>query len=183
MIERSLVILKPKAVSGGHMWEIISRFERIGLRIIAGNLIHADREMVWRHYPDDRVERVKWLGERWIENYKQFGMDIESDFGTQDAHEIGKTVRSWLIDMMTSDLVFVCVWEWPHAVEIIRKLVWHTLPLLANPGTIRGDYSYDSAYLANMERRPIDNLIHASGNKEEAEYEVSIWFPELSTNN
>jgi len=38
-------------------------------------------------------------------------MDIESDFGTQDAHEIGKTVRSWLIDMMTSDLVFVCVWE------------------------------------------------------------------------
>lgn len=179
MIERSLVILKPKAVNGGHMWEIISRFERVWLKIIAGNLVHADREMVSRHYPHDRTERITWLGEIGIKNYEKFGMDIEQDFGTQDAHTIGQTVRSRLIDMMTSDLVFICVWEGPHAIEIIRKLVGNTLPLLADPGTIRGDYSYDSAYLANMEHRPIDNLIHASGNKEEAEYELSIWFPEL----
>jgi nucleoside-diphosphate kinase len=50
---------------------------------------------------------------------------------------------------------------------------------MAPAGTIRGDYGYDSAYLANMERRPIDNLIHASGNPEEAVYEVNIRFPEL----
>ena len=179
MIERSLVILKPKAMSGGHMWEILTRSERVWLRILAGNLIHADPEIMWRHYPDHRVDRIKRLGEIGIENYEKFGMNIEEDFGTTDAHQIGTTVRRWLIEMMTSDLIFVTVWEWPHAIEIIRKLVWHTLPLLAAPGTIRGDYSYDSAYLANMEHRPIDNLIHASGDKEEAAYEISIWFPEL----
>jgi hypothetical protein len=38
-------------------------------------------------------------------------MNIMDDFGTQDAHEIGMTVRNRLIDMMTNDLVFVTVWE------------------------------------------------------------------------
>ena len=47
MIERSLVILKPKAVSGWHMWEIISRFERVWLKMIAGMLIHADGSYRW----------------------------------------------------------------------------------------------------------------------------------------
>jgi nucleoside diphosphate kinase len=31
-----------------------------------------------------------------------------------------------------------------------------------------------------MEHRPIDNLIHASGNPEEAAYEINIWFPEMN---
>lgn len=179
MIERSLVILKPKAVSGWHMWEIISRFERVWLKMIAGKLIHADPAVVHNHYPDDRIEFLEGMGNKSIESYAKFNMSVHDDFGTEDPHTIWLTIRQWLIEMMTSDLVFVTVWEWPHAVEIIRKLVWHTLPLMANPGTIRWDYSYDSSYLANMERRPIDNLIHASGNIEEAAYEVGIRFPEL----
>jgi nucleoside-diphosphate kinase len=44
------------------------------------------------------------------------------------------------------------------------------------PGTIRGDYSYDSSYLANTGGRPIKNLLHASGNKEEAVFEVDLWY-------
>jgi nucleoside diphosphate kinase len=46
------------------MGEIISRFERIGLKPIAGKLIHADREMVGRHYPEDRTEWIASLGKR-----------------------------------------------------------------------------------------------------------------------
>jgi len=180
MIERSLVILKPKAVSGGHMWEIISRFERVGLKIVAGQLIHADLDIVSRHYPHDRIEFIEGMGHKSIDSYAKFGRNIIEDFGTEDPHSIWLTIREWLMEMLTSDLVFVTVWEWPHAVEVIRKLVWHTLPLMANPGTIRWDYGYDSSYLANMERRPIDNLIHASGNIEEANYEINIWFPELN---
>lgn len=179
MIERSLVILKPKAVSGWHMWEIISRFERIWLKMIAGKLIHADADIAGRHYPDDRRSFLEGMGNKSIDNYAKFGMSVQDDFGTEDPHTIWLTIRDWLIWMLTSDLIFVTVWEWPHAIEIIRKVVWHTLPLLAAPGTIRWDYGYDSSYLANMERRPIDNLIHASGNEEEAIYEINIWFPEL----
>ncbi len=179
MIERSIVILKPKAVSGWHMWEIISRFERIWLKMIAGKLIHADANTAGRHYPDDRLEWIASLGKRSVEDNLKFGMNVIESFWTDNHHEIWMTVRNWLVDMISSDLVFVCVFEWPHAIELIRKLIGHTIPLIAAPGTVRWDFSYDSAYLANAERRPIDNLIHASGNEEEANYEVNIRFPEL----
>ena len=34
----------------------------------------------------------------------------------------------------------------------------------------------NSSYLANTGNRPIKNLIHASGNIEEAKYEIPLWF-------
>ena len=68
------------------------------------------------------------------------------------------------------------VLEGIEVVEIVRKMVGTTEPKAAAPGTIRGDYSYDSSYLANTGRRPIKNLLHASGNSEEAVFEVDLWF-------
>ena len=59
---------------------------------------------------------------------------------------------------------------------MVRKLVGSTIPLFAQPGTIRGDFSVDSPDLANREGRPVYNLIHASGDAEEAEREVKLWF-------
>jgi nucleoside-diphosphate kinase len=85
-------------------------------------------------------------------------------------------VRNWLVDYMYEGEVFAMVLEWAHAIEVVRKLVWPTVSLKAPVGTIRGDYSCDSVALANYERRPIKNLIHASGNKEEADFEVELWF-------
>jgi len=38
-------------------------------------------------------------------------MSIMDDFGTDDPHTVGMQVRNWLIEMMTSDLVFVTVME------------------------------------------------------------------------
>lgn len=142
-------------------------------------MIHAKPEIVWLHYPSDRVEFITGMGNKSLENYAKFGISAQDHFWTQDPHSIWLVIRDWLIEMMTSDLIFVTVWEWPHAIEIIRKIVWHTLPVMAAPGTIRWDYWYDSAYLASMSRRPIDNLIHASWSVEEAAYELSLWFPEL----
>jgi nucleoside-diphosphate kinase len=51
---------------------------------------------------------------------------------------------------------------------------------MAAPGTIRGEYSSDSPDLANEEQRPVRNLVHASGDPEEAEREIALWFPELA---
>jgi nucleoside-diphosphate kinase len=56
--------------------------------------------------------------------------------------------------------------------------VGKTLPIFAEPGTIRGDWSTDSPTLANLEQRPVRNLVHASGTVEEAEFEVRLWFRE-----
>ena len=63
-----------------------------------------------------------------------------------------------------------------HVVEMVRKLVGPTMPSQAEMGTIRGDFSVDSATLANVQKRAVHNLVHASGNIEEAEKEIALWF-------
>ena len=81
-----------------------------------------------------------------------------------------------LVDSMRAGPVIAMVLEGPHAIEVVRKIRGHTLPQKAMPGTITGDYSFDSSYVANKANRPIKNLVHASGNVEEAEFEIGLWF-------
>jgi len=49
-VERTLIIVKPDAVQRGLIGEVISRFERRGLRIAAMKLMHIDRNLAARHY-------------------------------------------------------------------------------------------------------------------------------------
>ena len=65
-----------------------------------------------------------------------------------------------------------------HAIDNVRMIAGNTLPVFANPGSIRGDYSIDSPALANARQRAVRNLIHASGSVEEAKYEAELWFKE-----
>lgn len=175
--QQTLVILKPDAVSRGIMGEIVSRFERVGLKMVAGKFMQVSRELADKHYPASRKEFIEGMGNKTRENYADLGLDLSTDFGDKtDAHSIGMVIREWLVEMITSGPVFVMVWEGPHAVELVRKLCGHTLPLKSAPGTIRGDYSYDSSALANFGKRPIKNLMHASGTIEEAAFEVKLWF-------
>jgi len=175
-MEQTLVVFKPDAVARGLVGEITSRFEKVGLKIVAGKMMMVERSLADKHYPTSRTEFINGMGGKTLENYKDLGIDPVKEFGSDDPHEIGLKIREWLVDMITSGPVVAFVLEGPHAVELVRKLVGHTLPLLSAPGTIRGDYSFDSSYLANTESRPIKNLIHASGNKEEAAFEVGLWF-------
>ena len=175
--EQSLVVLKPDAVARGLSGAIITRFERVGLKLVAAKLMRVSPELANKHYPASRTEFIEGMGNKTKENYVELGLDLAKDFGAQaDAHSIGLTIREWLVTMITSGPVFAMVWEGPHAVDLIRKMVGHTLPLKSAPGTIRGDYSFDSSALANFGKRPIKNLVHASGNKPEAEFEVPLWF-------
>lgn len=175
-METTLVVLKPDAVSRGLMGEIINRFERVGLKIVGAKLTKVSTEMANRHYPVTRREFIEGMGNKTLENYTALGKDAKTELGTNDAFEIGKIIQRWLVEMITSGPVFAMALEGPHAVELVRKLCGHTLPIKAAPGTIRGDYSFDSSYLANTAKRPIKNLIHASGTIEEAKYEIPLWF-------
>jgi nucleoside-diphosphate kinase len=175
-MEQTLIVLKPDTVARGLVGEITARFERVGLKIIAAKLTLVDRAMADKHYPITRREFIEGMGNKTLENYKTLGFDAKKELGTDDAFEIGKVIREWLADMITSGPVFAMIIEGPHAVELVRKLCGHTLPLLSAPGTIRGDFSFDSSYLANTAKRPIKNLMHASGNTEEAAYEIPLWF-------
>jgi nucleoside-diphosphate kinase len=174
--EKTFVAIKPDGVQRGLTGEIIRRFERAGLKIVALKMIQVSKELAERHYPADREEMIVGIGQKSLDDYKKLELDAKKELGTDDPKAIGLVVRSWLADYISSGPVVALALEAPHAVELVRKLVGNTLPLAAQPGTIRGDFSYDSAYLGNTRKRPIKNIIHASGNLAEAEYELSLWF-------
>jgi nucleoside-diphosphate kinase len=50
------------------------------------------------------------------------------------------------------------------------------MPVTAEMGTIRGDFSADSAAAANKDKRAVHNIIHASETPEEAAHEIAHWF-------
>ena len=175
-MEKTLVILKRDAIQRGLIGEIISRIEKIGLKIVGAKMLFASDDLLGRHYPADRREFIEGMGQKSLDNYKDLGVDPVEAFGTNDAYEIGTQIHKWVLDYLQSGPVFAMVIEGPHAIELIRKIRGHTLPTMAAPGTITGDFSFDSSSLANKAKRPIKNLVHASGNQEEAEFEVGLWF-------
>lgn len=175
-MERTLIILKPDAIQRGIIGDIVSRFERVGLKIVGAKMMRPNEELANKHYPKERREFIEGMGKKTLDNYKELGKDAVAEFGHEDPHKIGLMLQKWLVEFITSDPVLAIVLEGPHAVELARKICGATLPSKALPGTIRGDYSFDSSALANEGKRPIRNLIHASGDKAEADFEVGLWF-------
>ena len=97
--------------------------------------------------------------------------------------KIGKSVRGWILDFMTSGPSVKIVVEGIHAVEMVRKLVGNSIPALAEMGTIRGDFTIDSYEISDIDSRAVRNLIHASGTALEAEKEIKIWFKKEELHN
>jgi len=173
--EKTLVLIKPDGVKRGLVGEVVSRIERRGLKIIALEMVWATKEQVDDHYPKSK-EWVTRIGEKTKGTYEKYGFDAKKEIGTEDSEEIGKMVRGWLIDYLTSGPVVKMVIKGIHAIDMVRKLVGNTIPALAEMGTIRGDFSVDSPIAANKGKRGIRNLIHASETIEEAKHEIEFWF-------
>jgi len=174
--ERSVVLIKPDGVKRGLVGEILTRFEKAGLKIVALKMVWVDKEMASKHYPDSRTEFLEGMGKKTLATYEKYGKDANEELGTMDPVEIGKMVNSWNMEFITSGPVVAILLEGLHAIDNARMIAGNTLPTFAEPGTIRGDYSVDSPALANADKRAVHNLIHASGNIEEAKYEEELWF-------
>jgi len=175
--ERTVVLVKPDGVMRGLVGDIVTRFERRGLKLIAMKMVHADRTHAADHYSGSD-EWVKGLGTKTIETFAKYGIDTLKEMGTTDAMEIGKKVREWNVDYLSMGPVVAMVWQGMHAITTVRKIVGSTLPILAEPGTIRGDFSIDTNTAANADKRAIRNVVHASGDPSEAEHEIKHWFKE-----
>lgn len=173
--ERTLILIKPDGVQRALTGEILARLERAGLKIVGLRMLQAERATLERHYPSDE-EWVRTIGGKTKEAFETYGWDVRARMGTDDALEIGRRVRGWLIDFMLTTPIVAAVFEGVHAVSVTRKLVGATLPVFAAPGTIRGDFTTDAPTVANEAQRPVRNLIHASGTVEEAAHEVGLWF-------
>jgi nucleoside-diphosphate kinase len=173
--ERTVVLVKPDGVKRGLTGEIVHRFEQRNLKIIALKMIWATREEMDKHYPRDEAW-TRRVGEKTKSTYDKYGYDLKGELGTTDLLEVGKMVRGWLLDFMTSGPVVKMIVQGVHAVDMVRKICGVTMPYMADMGTIRGDYSVDSAAAANKEKRSVHNLVHASETPAEAENEMKNWF-------
>jgi len=177
MIEKTLVVLKPDAVQRNIIGQIITIFEEATLRVTEAKMLSATGEFIRRHYPSD-VEYLTNLGNKVTTSYAAAGRDVVAQYGTDDKLSIGRAILDSLVGYMTSGPVMALCIEGPNAIRAVRKLVGFTLPLDAAPGTIRARFSVDSSESADEEKRPLYNLVHASGNPEEAAYELGLWFGE-----
>jgi nucleoside-diphosphate kinase len=173
--ERTLVFLKPDGVQRGLIGSVLERFERAGLKVVGMKMVHAGRDLLDRHYPNNEAF-LRTLGGKTKEAFAAYSLDVKAQTGSDDPLEIGGQVRGWLIDYVSSGPVAAFVLEGIHAISVVRKLVGDTLPYRAAPGSIRGDYAIDSPTVANLMNRPVRNLIHASGSVEEAQMEIALWF-------
>ncbi|MBS3114239.1 nucleoside-diphosphate kinase [Candidatus Woesearchaeota archaeon] len=81
-----------------------------------------------------------------------------------------------LVEFITEGPVVAFAVEGVHAVDNVRRLVGDTSPHEAAPGTIRGDFAHISMAYASKKKSGGKNVIHASGNKKEADAEIKLWF-------
>lgn len=169
--EQTLVLIKPDGIQRSLVGEIIGRFERIGLKLVAIKMVLPDEKFVEQHYTLDPEWR-RITGEKTIKSYKEKGKTPPSE----DPMEITAAILERLKTYMTASPVIAMAWQGAHAVQIVRKLVGGTEPLTSDVGTIRGDFVLDSYEMSDGDSRSVRNLIHASGSVEEAKKEISHWF-------
>lgn len=173
--EITFLMVKTDGVRRGLIGEIVKRIEQRDLKIVALEMFQPTKEEMNEHYPKDKTW-IRRLGQKTLATYEKYGYDAMAEVGTSDDLEIGKMVRQWLIDYMTSAPLVRMIVQGVHAVDMVRKIAGPTMPYQADMGTIRGDFSTDSPILANKEKRAVMNLVHASETQEEAKHEIEHWF-------
>lgn len=99
----------------------------------------------------------------------------QQHYGKEIAERHGENARNSLIDYVTSSPVIAMVIQGIGAVSIVRKIVGSTFPAEADIGTIRGDFCHADKEYVRKENKGY-NLVHASGNEEEAKKELALWF-------
>ena len=99
-IQRTLVLFKPDTVQRGLVGEILNRFERVGLKIVATKMIAPNKEHYYKHY-EEIGKMVTRRGEQ------AFNVTLE---------------------MMVQGPVIAMVFEGVEAVALVRKLVGPTEP-------------------------------------------------------
>jgi nucleoside-diphosphate kinase len=154
-MEQTLIIFKPDAVMRGIVGEIITRFERIGLKIVAVKMLEPGHEHYEEHY---------------------------EGIGTLKTRK-GKEVFESQLATMQDGPVIAMVLEGVEAVQAVRKMVGDTQPKSALPGTIRGDYAHVTYGQASITGRGVANVVHASADPEEAKKEIAHWFSKQEIHN
>jgi nucleoside diphosphate kinase 1 len=148
MKQKTLIILKPDCVRKKLVGAVIDRFEQAGFEILDMRMEVASYDQLFKHY--EVIGNLKT-------NLEAGGR----------AH-----VFAEVMEFMQSGTIVPLLLEREDAIAQARSLAGATRPWEAEKGTIRADFG-----LLDPDA-PIENVIHASANAEEAEQEIALWFPE-----
>ena len=171
MIEKTLVVIKPDGVQRNLVGRIISYYEAAGLKVTKMKMITITKDLIAKHYPEDKSYLLT-LAEKGI----KAGENLDTE---EKKLDYGMMIVTGMRNYMTSGPVVAMIIEGEDAIKNVRAITGYTDPANADKGTIRGDLGADSIAKANSEKRPVRNLIHASGNPEEAEKEIILWKDEM----
>jgi nucleoside-diphosphate kinase len=171
--ERTFVAIKPDGIQRSLVGEVVSRFEKVGLKLVAMKMLVPDEAHIEKHYTLDPEWR-RITGEKTIKSYRDKGLEP----WTEDPLEVTEKLLGTLKKYMTSGPVIAMVWEGAHAQKIVKKITGGTEPLTSDVGTIRGDYVLDSYAMSDTDDRAVRNILHCSGSVAEAEAEIKHWFTE-----
>lgn len=170
--QRTFVIVKPDGVQRSLLGDILGRYERTGLKLVALKFCLADEKKLWEHY-NKTDEWYTKKGSKIVEDKKANNLPV-----TKEAIEYGKDIVRQLVKYMTAGPVLMMVWEGNQAVAVVQKLTGTTEPATSDVGTIRGDLTLDSYEASAVDDRAVRNLIHCSDAPGQAEKEIALWFDE-----
>jgi len=175
-IEQTFFMLKPDGVGRGLVGEAFARFEKIGLKLVAARMIRPTEAQAKGNYPGTD-EWLIGMGEKTHINYNNNLEEIKNDLSTVDKKEIGIKIYNALVKYLMENPTIITVWEGNHAVKVAQKLVGKTDPTLADVGSIRGDYGFDTPQFAVKAGRIVfKTLVHVSDHPDEAKREIKHWF-------
>lgn len=142
MKERTLILIKPDAISKKLTGVILDRFFHLGLEMKGAKVREMTEELAREHY----------------------------------ANLAGKPFLPSVISFMRGDLngitdhrIYAFVFEGEDAISKVRAALGATDPAKAEPWSIRGAFGC-------FKDGVMQNCVHASGCKEDAEREIGLWF-------
>jgi nucleoside-diphosphate kinase len=165
MYQETLVILKPDALERNLVGAIIKYYEDAGLEVKDMKYYKkVGRGMLEEHYPDSMALGVGLKAQA-----------VVPSITDPEAH--GMKVLGKLRGYFGRGPVLVIRVGGEDAIKEVRRVTGYTDPATAEKGSIRGDLGRDSIEASTAEGRAVENLVHASGNPEEAEAELRLWLP------
>ena len=149
-IERTLILIKPDGMKRRLAGLSIDRLDNAGFEMMGAKMVSVTDELARKHYA--LLEGQGVFADK--TKYEQLISFIKGDFHGVSKHR-----------------VLAMVYQGENAVKGVRAVVGATNPETAAPGTIRGAFGRICSKQGYYE-----NVVHASGNPEEAEREIKIWF-------
>ncbi len=163
MYQETLVILKPDALERNKAGSIIKYYEDAGLKVLDMKFYEkVTKERLIIHYPDTMALSIGKKAQAAVPSIK-------------DAEAHGLKVLTALRGYFSRAPVLAIKLGGEDAIKEVRRITGYTDPSTADKGTVRGDLGVDSIAKSTEEGRAVENLIHASGNPEEAEAELKLW--------